>query len=98
MPRFMIERSFGAISDEEMLEAAVRSDRIMQERYPGITWEHSHICVDPEGGIVTYCVYTGPSEDVVREHALALGGHSITKVVEIAEDVTPQEVRRRAGV
>ena len=94
----MIERSFGDISDEEMLEAAVRSDRIMQERFPGITWEHSHICVDPEGGITTYCVYTGPSEEVVREHAVALGGHSIIRVAEIADDVTPQEVRRRAGV
>jgi hypothetical protein len=94
----MIERSFGAISDEEMLEAAVRSDRIAQERFPGITWEHSHICVDPDGAITTYCVYAGPNEEVVREHAIALGGHSITKVVEIAEDVTPQEVRRRAGV
>jgi hypothetical protein len=101
MPRFMIERSFGVITDEEMLAAAVRSDNTAQERFPGITWEHSHIChicVDPDGAITTYCVYEAPSEDVVREHAVALGGHSITKVAEIAEDVTPQEVRRRAAL
>ena len=97
MPRFLIERSFGAITDEEMLAAAVRSDRIAQERFPGITWEHSHVCVDDDGAIITYCIYEAPNEDVVREHAIALGGHSITKVQEIADEVTPQEVRRRAG-
>src|SRR5687767_5993291 len=98
MPRFMIERSFGVITDEEMLAAAVRSDRTAQERFPGITWEHSHVCVEPDGAIKTYCVYEAPSEDVVREHAVVLGGHSITRVLEIADDVTPQEVRRRASL
>ena len=96
MPRFVIERSFGAISDEEMLAAAVKSDRIAQERFPDITWEHSHVCVGSDGAITTYCVYSAPSEEVVRDHAVALGGHSITHIAEIADDVTPQAVRRQA--
>lgn len=96
MPRYMIERSFGAISDEEMLAAAMRSDRTAVEHFPDITWEHSHVCVGPDGAITTYCVYSAPNEDVVRNHADAFGGHSIVNLQEIVDDVTPQEVRRRA--
>lgn len=96
MPRYMIERDFGAISDEEMLAAAVRSDQTAQERFPDITWEHSHVCVSPEGTITTFCVYSAPSEDVVRDHANAFGGHVVTKLHEIAEDVTPELIRQRA--
>jgi hypothetical protein len=94
----MVERSFGDITDDEMLAAAVRSDSIIRERFPDITWEHSHVCVDDEGSITTYCVYDAPSPDAVREHASALGGHTIKRIHEIADDVTPMEVRRRAGV
>lgn len=97
MPRYMIERSFGPISDEEMLAAAVRSDQVASERFPGITWEHSHICVEPEGSITTFCVYSAPDEGVLREHANAFGGHVITRLHEIAEDVTPDEIRKRAA-
>jgi hypothetical protein len=94
----MVERSFGDITDDEMLAAAVRSDSIIRERFPDIPWEHSHVCVDDEGSITTYCVYDAPSPDAVREHASALGGHTIKRIHEIADDVTPMEVRRRAGV
>src|SRR5688500_184961 len=97
MPRYMIERSFGAITDEEMLAAALRSDRTMAERFPDITWEHSHVCVAPDGVITTYCIYTAPDEKIVREHSETFGGHSIINVQEIVDDVTPQEVRRRAN-
>jgi hypothetical protein len=97
MPRYMIERSFGDITDEEMLAAAVRSDTAQRERFPGITWEHSHVCVEDDGSITTFCVYEAPDEGVVRDHAEAFGGHSIKRLYEIADEVTPTEVRRRAG-
>ena len=38
MPRYLIERFFDRISDEDMLAATVRSDRIASERYPEIVW------------------------------------------------------------
>lgn len=94
----MVERSFGSISDEEMLAAAVRSDSVARERFPGITWEHSHVCVEPSGAITTFCVYDAPTEDVVHEHAEAFGGHTIQRIFEIADDVTPIEIRKRAGI
>lgn len=98
MPRYMIERSFGDISDEEMLAAAVRSYEVQRDGYPDVTWEHSHVCVEEDGSITTFCVYDAPSEDLVRAHAAAFGGHVISRLYEIADDVTPTEVRRRAGI
>lgn len=97
MPRYMVERDFGAISDDEMLAYAVRSDQTAREQFPDITWEHSHICVSPEGSITTYCVYSAPSPEMVRDHANAFGGHVVTRLHQIAEDVTPEEVRKRAA-
>ena len=46
-----------------LLAATVQSDRIALERYPDITWEHSHVVVDDGGAIRTYCVYEAPSEE-----------------------------------
>lgn len=96
MPRYVVERNFGSISDEDMLAAAARSGEMIEERFPEITWEHSHIVATGAGDIVTYCVYGAPTEEMIREHAEAFGSHTITNVFEIVDDVTPAEVRRRA--
>jgi hypothetical protein len=97
MPRYVVERSFAHISDEDFLAAAGRSDRVMVERFPEITWEHSHVCVDEAGEVTTFCVYEAPSEETIREHADAFGSHSVTRIYELLEDVTPLDVRRRAA-
>lgn len=97
MPRYVVERNFGSISDEEMLAAASLSDRMIAERFPQITWEHSHIVATDRGEILSYCVYGAPSEEMIREHAAAFGSHTISNVSEIVDDVTPDEVRRRAA-
>jgi Protein of unknown function (DUF4242) len=97
MPRFVIERNFGAITDDDMLAAAVRSDHVAMERFPDIVWEHSHIVATEDGEIRTFCVYGAPSEEMIREHAAAFGSHTITRIYELVDDVTPAEVRRRAA-
>ncbi len=97
MPRYVVERNFGAISDEDMLAAAALSDELIEERFPEIAWEHSHIVATGDGEIVTYCVYEAPTEAMIREHADAFGSHSITNIFEIVDDVTPAEVRRRVA-
>ena len=97
MPRYLIERNFGAISDEDMLAASVRSSEVAAERFPEIVWEHSHVVANDEGEIVTYCVYAAPTEEMIREHAAAFGSHMIANLYEIVDDVTPDEVRRRAA-
>jgi hypothetical protein len=97
MPRYVIERFFDRISDEDMLAATVRSDRIAAERFPEITWDHSHVVVDDNGAIKTFCVYEAPNEQMLRDHAQAFGMHEIYNVYEIADDVTPDDVRQRAA-
>lgn len=95
MPRYVIERNFGEISDDDMLAAAARSGEMIEERFPEITWEHSHIVATDAGEIVTFCIYGAPSEQMIREHADAFGSHTITNVYELVDDVTPGEIRRR---
>ena len=97
MPRYVVERNFGAISDEDMLAAATLSDQLITERFPEIDWEHSHIVATDEGEIITYCVYGAPTEEMIREHADAFGSHTIANIFEIVDDVTPAEVRRRTA-
>ena len=97
MPRYVVERNFGGISDDDMLAAASLSDQLITERFPEIDWEHSHVVANDDGEIVTYCVYGAPTEEMIREHAEAFGAHTITNIFEIVDDVTPSEVRRRAA-
>jgi hypothetical protein len=44
MPRYVIERNFGLIDDDEMQELAARSKLVGIEQFPDIEWEHSHVC------------------------------------------------------
>jgi hypothetical protein len=93
MPRYVIERDFGNVDDDEMLEIAVLSKTIGIEQFPDITWEHSHVCSDDVGAVRMFCVYEAPSEERVREHAARMGRHVVMQVYEIAGDITPDEIK-----
>ena len=97
MPRYVIERNFGSISDDDMLAASALSGDTIEERFPEITWEHSHVVATDDGEIVTYCIYAAPTEEMIRQHADAFGSHTITRIYELLDDVTPAEIRRRAA-
>ena len=90
MPRYLVIRNFDC-AEEEMPEVGTRSKKVIQEKYPAVTWEHSHVVVDDEGSVSTYCVYSAPDEDTVRAHAVDLGRHTLASVQEIAGDVTPAD-------
>jgi hypothetical protein len=68
-----------------------RSRELVDEDFPEVTWEHSHVVVDGEGTVRTYCVYEAPDEDVVIEHSKRLGAHDIEMIQEIAGDVSPAD-------
>jgi hypothetical protein len=91
MPRFVIERNFGAISDEDMLAAAALSEELITSRFPEIVWEHSHVVIASDGTPMSYCVYVAPNEETVREHATLLGDHFVSEIYEIAGDVSPDD-------
>ena len=90
MPRYIIVRSFD-VGEPEMPAVGRRSREIVETELPEITWEHSHVVVDDEGLVHTYCVYEAPDEEVVREHGKKLGRHTIEALHEIAGDVTPAD-------
>lgn len=90
MRRYLIIRRF-SITEGEMPTIGRRSRELVDEDFPEITWEHSHVVVDGEGTVRTFCVYGAPSEEIVLEHSKRLGAHTIEGLHEIAGDVTPAD-------
>jgi hypothetical protein len=93
MPKYMVERKFDvSIGEAEMPEVGKKSNRTIQDHFLGtIVWEHSHVLVDDEGRVTTFCVYEAPDEETVHRHGELLGLHDIVSVREIAGDVTPDD-------
>ena len=90
MPRYLVERTY-TVGMDKLPVIATRSKALGHHRFPEITWEHSHVVVDDEGLVHTYCVYEAPSEEVVLAHGSKLGRHTIDGLFEIAGDVTPAD-------
>jgi uncharacterized protein DUF4242 len=90
MPRYLVERVF-TVGQEQMNAVGRRSREIAKERYPGLSWEHSHVALDDDGRVMTYCVYGSPDEAALRAHARELGDHEVLRISEIVGDVTPDD-------
>ena len=91
MPRYLIKRNFGRVDDEHMHMRSVRSKELTESEFLQIVWEHSHVTTTDDGAVLTFCIYESPSEELVREHADALGGHTIEAIYEIGGDVRPSD-------
>ena len=90
MPRYVIQRTFD-VDQDEMPEVGRRSKQIAGEQFPEIVWEHSHVVVDGDGTVKSFCIYEAPDEEMVRRHAKLLGCHVVDHVYEIGGDVTPDD-------
>jgi hypothetical protein len=90
VPRYLVVRVFDVTSDD-MPEVGRKSRVTIEDKYPEIVWEHSHVVVRDDGKVMTYCVYDAPSAEIVRRHAVDLGSHTVEDVQEIAGDVTPAD-------
>jgi hypothetical protein len=90
MPRYLIERTY-TVPMDDVPAVATRSKAIGHHRFPEIVWEHSHVVLDGAGIPKSFCVYSAPNEEVVREHANRLGDHVVVVIYEIAGDVTPDD-------
>ena len=89
MARYLVVRRFDVDEDE-----IPRLQRVFRERvgtFSDTVWEHSHVTVDDDGLVRTFCVYQAPDEEALRRHASVLGEHQIEAVYEIAGDVTPDD-------
>jgi hypothetical protein len=90
MTNFLVIRRF-SVSESEMPKIGRRSREVIEQHFPEIIWHHSHVIVDDEGIVKSYCVYEAPTEEVVRQHSTQLGEHVIEEIHEIAGDVTPDD-------
>jgi Nickel responsive protein SCO4226-like len=90
VPRYIIVRSFD-VGEPEMPAVGRRSREIVEQEFPEITWEHSHVVVDDTGKVRTFCIYSAPNVDVLHQHSSRLGQHAIDSIDEIAGDVTPAD-------
>jgi Protein of unknown function (DUF4242) len=90
VPRYVVERTWD-VDQAEMPNMGSRSKRIATEQFPDIVWEHSHVVVDEEGTLKSFCIYGAPDADTVRRHAELIGRHVVDHVYEIGGDVTPDD-------
>jgi hypothetical protein len=97
MPRYLVERLFDEISEDDMLAAAIRSDTVRQEDFSDMKWEHSYVCEEPDGKITTFCVYEAESVDDIKRHAEAFGSHVVGRVWEIVDDMSPGLLQQKLG-
>jgi hypothetical protein len=90
MPRYLIERDYGAAEQEAMQNIGQRMKDVAEESFPDVSWDHSHVVSD-ETGVKSYCVYEAPNEERLREHGAMVRQHTIVRIYEIAGDVTPAD-------
>jgi hypothetical protein len=89
MPRYLIERTF-EVDESGMPRIGRKSNQVIAE-LPGVVWEHSHVVMDQDGKVKTFCVYQAPDEETVRVHSASLGEHALDRIYEIGGDVTPDD-------
>jgi hypothetical protein len=88
MPRYIIERTVGTLTHEQ-LEAASRRSITAIAEMDGVVWIKSYVS-HAEGKI--YCEYDAPNEEAVREHARR-AGLPVDKVSEVALEISPAMFR-----
>lgn len=95
MPRFLVERVWDDMQEEEMALKGPLSKRILTEHaeLSPVTWEHSHMVMDEEGQLKSFCVYTSPDTELIRAHAELLGDHTIAAIYEIGGDISPEDFK-----
>jgi Protein of unknown function (DUF4242) len=93
MPRYLVERAWTALEEEEMAKKGHLSKHILTEnaQFSPVTWEHSHVVMDEDGQLKSFCVYSSPNTDLIREHAELLGDHTVRGIYEIGGDISPED-------
>src|SRR5258708_21357426 len=94
MPRYIVQRNLGKVTEQQLEAAARKSKQVREARFPDITWEHSHV-VQTKNGMRTYCVYSGPSVERIKAHAAA-AGLPADEVFGLVTDLDPTNLCRSA--
>jgi hypothetical protein len=94
VPRYLVVRKFD-VDEDEIPGLSSRLAKRAMEGAEDIKWEHTHVTLDEEGLVRTYCIYTAEDEGAVTRYTgllgEILGEHQIESVREIAADITPAD-------
>jgi hypothetical protein len=88
--RFVVERDIPGASKmtaEQLRDAARHSNKVLKDLGPDIQWQQSYVAGDK-----IYCVYTAPSEALIREHA-ARSGFPANRITPVAAVIDPSTAR-----
>lgn len=88
MPRYIIERTVGTLSREELDAAGRKSNEVLSEM-PDVVWIRSYVS-DTEGKI--YCEYDAPNPEAVREHARR-AGLPVDRISVVSLEISPAMFR-----
>ncbi len=84
MPRYIIERTVGSLSKEQLEAAGKKSNEVIAGM-EGVVWIRSYIS-DAEGKI--YCEYDAPNPEAIREHGRR-AGIPVDKISEVSLEISP---------
>ena len=84
MPRFIIERTVGRLTRDQLDAAGRRSNEVLSGM-DGVVWIRSYVS-DSEGKI--YCEYDAPNREAVMEHARR-AGLPVDRISEVALEIHP---------
>ena len=90
MPKYVIQRKF-SVTEDQMPMIGRRSRQLIEDEFPDVTWIHSHITVDPDGTVRSFCLYEASGLDAIHRHSEKLGYHIVDQIYEVAGDVTPED-------
>lgn len=86
MPKYVIERDIkgaGNMSSGELDGASAKSCNVLNKLGNDIQWIHSYVTDDK-----IYCVYTAPSEELIRQHA-EQSGFPANRISEVKAMIDP---------
>lgn len=84
MPRYIIERTVGSLTKEQLDAAGRKSNEVLADM-PGVVWIKSYVS-EAEGKI--YCEYDAPNPEAILEHAQR-AGLPADKISEVALEISP---------
>jgi hypothetical protein len=88
MPRYIIERTVGSLTEEELVAAGRKSNEVI-DGMEGVVWIKSYVS-EAEGKI--YCEYDAPSPEAIMEHARR-AGLPVDKISEVKMEISPAMFR-----
>ncbi len=85
MPRYIIERTVGSITPEQLQASGYASNAVLADM-PDVVWVKSYVSYG-EGKI--YCEYMAPNPEAVLEHARRCGIPA-DRISEVSLEISPE--------